>query len=352
MLSNFILMIYRFINRKHVQTALLHDIYLFGLLISATFACVFIVKDGLQIFPEFLKNIASLLFGALIITIPPTIYNIGVCSFNLSTQKHTKIYFIAYTLALINFIAFLYLNSEKKENDFLFEVTENVMNYANFSAYIFIFPTIAVIYTIKTFQLFWKEKQNNVNNRKFVIQLQVVYVLLMLFFFLTGDSALGKIATPIFIALAISFLVFLNIVVKKLHRSAYQSNNDENLDNNQVVYFNEIAQKLEQVIEEQKPYLDPKLTIFQFAKLLDTNEKYLSHYLNTVHEMNFMSFINHYRIETAKRLLTDPLNDHFTIETIANMAGFHSKSSFNTLFKKTTSSTPSEYKKLNLKQEK
>ena len=40
--------------------------------------------------------------------------------------------------------------------------------------------------------------------------------------------------------------------------------------------YQEISDKIYKLILEEKPYLDPKITIYQLAKMVDTNEKYLS----------------------------------------------------------------------------
>ena len=62
-----------------------------------------------------------------------------------------------------------------------------------------------------------------------------------------------------------------------------------------------------------------------------------------------MSFINEYRIKKAMSRLINPIDDKETILEIMYEVGFNSKSSFNTLFKKQTGLTPSEYKKKHMK---
>jgi len=59
---------------------------------------------------------------------------------------------------------------------------------------------------------------------------------------------------------------------------------------------------------------------------------------------NFFDFVNRYRIGEAKRMLTDPTDKKITVQEILYVVGFNSKSSFNTLFKKYTGVTPSEFK--------
>jgi len=61
--------------------------------------------------------------------------------------------------------------------------------------------------------------------------------------------------------------------------------------------------------------------------------------------MNFSEFLNQYRIEKVKELLRSSEANKYTLVTLAEAAGFSSKSSFNAIFKKMTGMTPSAYKK-------
>jgi AraC-like DNA-binding protein len=70
--------------------------------------------------------------------------------------------------------------------------------------------------------------------------------------------------------------------------------------------------------------------------------------INDLTGKNFFEFINHYRIEEAKRMLTNPKDKKITVLEVMYQSGFNSKSSFNTLFKKQTGLTPVEFKKANL----
>lgn len=106
-----------------------------------------------------------------------------------------------------------------------------------------------------------------------------------------------------------------------------------------------IKTQLLEFMESEKPYLNVALTIFDIAKELDINNKYISQVINQDLGVNFISFINGYRVEEAQKLLLDPTKGNYTIEGLAEMAGFKSKSTFNTAFKKITGKTPSQYRK-------
>lgn len=58
---------------------------------------------------------------------------------------------------------------------------------------------------------------------------------------------------------------------------------------------------------------------------------------------NFNDFINAYRIEETISILTSSSLSKLTIEAIALKAGFNSKSTFYSAFKKQTGKTPKEF---------
>jgi AraC-like DNA-binding protein len=59
---------------------------------------------------------------------------------------------------------------------------------------------------------------------------------------------------------------------------------------------------------------------------------------------NFYDLINGYRVEEAKRLLLDTKNRNYTILSVGFEAGFNSKTTFNTVFKKFTGHTPTDFR--------
>jgi AraC-like DNA-binding protein len=106
-----------------------------------------------------------------------------------------------------------------------------------------------------------------------------------------------------------------------------------------------IVQTVMQFMQSNKPYLESELTLDQLASRLSLRPKILSLAINEIKGQNFFDFINRYRIEEAARLLTNPKDKKITILEVLYEVGFNSKSSFNTLFKKYTGLTPSEFRK-------
>ena len=110
----------------------------------------------------------------------------------------------------------------------------------------------------------------------------------------------------------------------------------------------ELIKKLLLYMQSNKPYLEPELTIDELATRLLVKPKLLSQAINDQLRKNFFEFINQYRIEEAKRMLDNPTDKKITVLEVMYDAGFNSKSSFNTLFKKYTGLTPSEFKRQHL----
>lgn len=106
-----------------------------------------------------------------------------------------------------------------------------------------------------------------------------------------------------------------------------------------------LHEQLLQLMDNKKPYLEPKLTLGQLAEQLGTSTNNLSQIINQYEEKNFYDFVNTYRIKEFIKQANDPKNKNFNILGLALDAGFNSKSSFNQVFKKITGETPSEFLK-------
>jgi AraC-like DNA-binding protein len=106
-----------------------------------------------------------------------------------------------------------------------------------------------------------------------------------------------------------------------------------------------ILTALEQLMKEQKTFLDPDITIDKLAGLVNTNRHCLSQVLNGRVGQSFYEYINQYRVNEAKKMLLDEEYSNQKIASIAYDAGFNSLSAFNDVFKKMTGATPSQFRK-------
>ncbi|GHN00878.1 hypothetical protein WSM22_23670 [Cytophagales bacterium WSM2-2] len=103
-----------------------------------------------------------------------------------------------------------------------------------------------------------------------------------------------------------------------------------------------ILDRLKQVMEKEKPFLSPTFSLPDLADKLKISVHQLSQAINEGLDKTFFELIAEYRVEEAKHLLKSQPN--IKIEEIAEQVGYNSKSSFNTVFKKITGKTPSEYR--------
>ena len=105
------------------------------------------------------------------------------------------------------------------------------------------------------------------------------------------------------------------------------------------------VEKVESHMKKSKPYLDRDLTIYDLSRQLNIPRHILSEIINEHIGKNFYNLVNDYRVKEVKKRLKSDDYKHLTILAIAFDSGFNSKSSFNTIFKEKTGSTPSEYLK-------
>jgi AraC-like DNA-binding protein len=103
----------------------------------------------------------------------------------------------------------------------------------------------------------------------------------------------------------------------------------------------QLYKKLLQYMENEKPFLNPKLSLSELAKQLDISINQLSQIINQQARVNFHDFVNRYRVEEF--LLNAEKNKNFSLLALALDAGFNSKSTFNSIFKKQKGLSPSQY---------
>lgn len=98
-------------------------------------------------------------------------------------------------------------------------------------------------------------------------------------------------------------------------------------------------------VEIQKLYLNSELSVSDLSELVSIPKHQISEILNTGLNVNFYDFINRYRVEEAKKLLSSKKYENYTLETIGFESGFNSRSSFYSYFNKAVGVTPLEYQK-------
>ena len=96
-------------------------------------------------------------------------------------------------------------------------------------------------------------------------------------------------------------------------------------------------------MDNERPYLDPDLSLIDLARRLKTNASVLSPVINAGMGKNFNDFVNQYRVEAFKQQVRNPANRHLSLLGIALDCGFNSKATFNRAFKKLTGQSPKAF---------
>ncbi len=105
-----------------------------------------------------------------------------------------------------------------------------------------------------------------------------------------------------------------------------------------------LKQQLLGLVGAEKVYLEEDLNLPKLADKIGLTTHDLSYLLNEGFGQSFFQFINTYRVEEAKRLLLSDQYQHLNMLGIAYAAGFSSKTTFYTTFKKMTRQSPAEFK--------
>lgn len=105
-----------------------------------------------------------------------------------------------------------------------------------------------------------------------------------------------------------------------------------------------LHRRLRALMEEERVYLDPDLTFARFVGRMGAPERTVRTLINrTMGHDHFRSFLNHYRVGHACRLLDQGDRDTKLI-AIAQDSGFASLPSFNRAFRALRGCSPSEYR--------
>ena len=99
-----------------------------------------------------------------------------------------------------------------------------------------------------------------------------------------------------------------------------------------------------ELMERDRPFLDPEITLPKLAQTLGIPSAHLSQLLNDGLGRNFYEFINGYRVAESRRRLAKPEAARDKLIAVALECGFNSLATFNRVFKSIVGRTPSDYR--------
>lgn len=105
-----------------------------------------------------------------------------------------------------------------------------------------------------------------------------------------------------------------------------------------------LIDRLHQLFENDKIYLQPGICIDEITRILGTNRTYVTRLMRQEFDSTFTDYVNGERISFAKNLL---LTTEMTLDEIASKSGFTSESTLCRAFSRITGSSPVKWKKDN-----
>lgn len=265
-------------------------------------------------------------------------YVYGMTKAGFKLPKHYLIELVPFGLVFLGslFVTKNWFESNSKEVVIVFG-SILIFIYLHFAFYIFIAAS-AVKRTRRNFpaELRTKSQKAILNWLGLVI---MGFVIIWISYFLNIiEDTVPYIIGPIMYSMVVYFLSIkaFQLRVTEVDGNTFKKNENSSL-------FNQITA----LIEENQLYLESDVSLSSIGKLINISTQKASEVINQYAKQNFNDYINHYRIQEAKKLLIDADSENFTIASIAFDAGFSSLSSFNSAFKKFEGRTPSSYRKSN-----
>lgn len=320
-----------FFKKKKLLTNLL-----LGLILI--FMAFRIGKSVMMNFGDNLEPIFIFTGLALLLLIGPFLrwYFLGMTRSNFKLPKNYFAEIIPFSLV---FIMSLFITKELFENNkivILILGSVLLFIYLHFAFYIFL--SWRVLKNVK--RNYQKETQSKSQKAIFdwLILLIIGFVIIWFSYFLNIlDNKVPYVIGPIVYSLAVYFLSY-----KAFQLKTTEIDGEVFKVNDNTVLFDKISK----IIVDEKLYLESDLSLSKLGKLVGQSTQKTSSVINQYAKRNFNDFINYYRIQDAKNLLSNTEYEKFTISSIAFDSGFSSLSSFNSAFKKFEGITPSMYREL------
>jgi AraC-like DNA-binding protein len=103
-----------------------------------------------------------------------------------------------------------------------------------------------------------------------------------------------------------------------------------------------LMEELNTLVRDNRLFTNPDLQVSDLAIQLKTNRSYISRTINHNMNTNFCDWINSFRVNHAKKLMSTSV-PKLTMEAIAEQSGFSNISTFYRVFKKHEKCTPGKY---------
>ena len=302
----------------------------------------------------FIGGSFGFLFGPLLY-----LYTKAVTSKEFSFTKKDILHFVPFLLVFcLTLIRFQFQPYETKIellNTGLYGKTSSII-------YLALMHTTILVYLLNAFFIVRNKNQNlkgyysslekiNYDWLKLVVSAFFIMWIVDIINWVTGSLGINSPTSReylTFISLFINFVFANLLIIKNLHLPETEPAAEIHKYEKSPLTLQtktEILTRLERLMTQEKLFLNSSLNLGEVAHKLSVVPRYLSQVINELKAKNFYDYVNGYRIDEAKKLLSDPTHNSEKILSVLYDCGFNSKSVFNTVFKKNTGLTPSEFRR-------
>jgi AraC-like DNA-binding protein len=285
--------------------------------------------------------------------------------FDVNKKWLLLLHFLPVILLYIYLIEFFSLSPEEKI--YVFQHGGKVPKYATFSSIMLILMSISgVIYVYFTYRLLRQHRKNIINQFSYQEKINLDWIqylflgmgMIWVVIWLRGNDNLIFLSVVIFVIFLGYFgIKQVGIFTNKLPIEKDNIPNEIEIEKVKKYEKSSLTEEmsesihtqLQQVMQEERLYENPELSLNDLANHLNVHPNNLSQVINANEGKTFFDYINYHRVEAFKKSVKMPQNQKYKLLGLAYDCGFNSKTSFNRNFKKATGFAPSEYlKQLNI----
>jgi len=251
-------------------------------------------------------------------------------SVNQKTEKRFSSILLAILLLIIVSVGFIYPYRTHPE------IWNGYIIHGIYAVWVF-FTIVGLYFGIKHIRSNYdmKNVEKILGDQLFIISLAITFITLTYLsaLYISGFTYIwGSIAFTLFF-----YYMMANVLLKQSIKK------DVVKPSEPIANASQLLEQLDQLMEAEELYLNPKLKLNDVATAAKMNRNLLSQLLNDEYKHGFSTYINEFRVNKTMELIQS--RPELSLEGIGFEAGFNSKSSFFAAFKKISSCTPSQFKK-------
>ena len=263
------------------------------------------------------------------------------------------LYFMPFILAFAWQVPFFLLPGETKLTYFSNGIPNDIALFVGFKmccSLVFLMYTLSLLgHTLTRFRSVFprnKKMQFLFKTRQFFAFLLIITLVIYLSFFVQyfdlfplGDT--DRISSLIIAGILYFFGILIFRTPHLFQEDKYSKQVTSFFDGKE----NQYIERLLELFDNEKIYLNEKLTVKDAANEMELTNQQLSYLINRQLGITFLDFINTYRVKEIQKYIQKGEHKIKTLLGLALESGFNSKASFNRIFKSHTGFSPSIYAK-------